>query len=133
MKDYQPTKNNPYVLPKSLYERVLSVIRDYDRRKEEYNDILYGGSAPYSDGVNRKSRAAQDPTADKAARREKISFELHAVDQSLRIVPREYRDGVMANIKHPRSGYTWEHAHRNTYVYWKSRFIYTVAQRLELW
>lgn len=42
MRDYQRKLNNSWHLPRTLYRRVLAVIRDYDRQREEINNILYG-------------------------------------------------------------------------------------------
>ena len=53
-----------------------------------------------------------------------------AVEHALRIVPPEYQRGILDNIikrrAYPNDG------HRNTYGYWKQRFIYQVAAELHL-
>lgn len=35
MRNYQRQKNNPYKLPHNLYMRMLYLVRDYDRIKEQ--------------------------------------------------------------------------------------------------
>lgn len=42
MREYQKTKNNPYLLPHCLYMRVLYIIRDYGRLKSEAQGALCG-------------------------------------------------------------------------------------------
>jgi len=36
MRNYQRTKNNPYLLPQHLYGEVKYMLKDYQRLKEEY-------------------------------------------------------------------------------------------------
>ena len=127
-RNYQITKNNPYLLPHNLYMRVLYIIRDYDRMKDEYQEILQL-SPPALTGVP-GSRELTDPTGDKAIRLAMISGEMHAVDQALMDIPREYRQGLMRNIKY---GDNYPNtAHYNTWRYNKYKFCYKVAKRLKL-
>ena len=49
MRNYQPKKNNPYILPSNLYMRMLYLVRDYNRLKEEYANIIH--EMPHNDGM----------------------------------------------------------------------------------
>ena len=120
MRDYQPEKNNPYWLPKSLYRRTLYLIRDYDRMVEEKEDIptdkATGGQG--GGGIG-------DRTGSAGVRAAEISRDIAAVDHAMEMIPEEYRGGVWQSVAYslpyPRD------ADRRTYSRWKSRFIYYVA------
>ena len=130
MRDYQPHKNNPYYLPKTLYNRVLAVIRDYDRRREEYNEMLHSSPSP-SDGMPRGGTTS-DSVADKAIRMEAAWTELHAVEQALMRIPEEYRAGVFDNVRYRCQFPANTPAHYKTWLYWRRRFVYWVANNLKL-
>lgn len=124
MRNYQRQKNNPYRLPNDLYKRMRYLIRDYNRMKKEREDILYK-SVP-SNGIPHSGIG--NPTEHKALKLVVIDRECEAIDEALRIVPEEYRKGVLDNICND-SPYPYV-AHRNTYGYWKSKLIYTLAEKL---
>lgn len=129
MRDYQQTKNNPYQLPKTLYKRVVAVVRDYDRQKDRCIDIIHQASAsldgqPHGNGVG-------NPTETKAIQLEELSKELAAVERALTRVPAEYREAVFCKVKYDR----WPRnvpVSTNVPTYWKSRFLYYVAKNLDL-
>ena len=140
-KEYQRAKNNPYLLPHNLYMRVLYIIRDYDRLKEEYQAILHSSPTPriesgydrngrFSAELMPKSGEAADPTEDKGMRLALISDELHAVEQALMMIPAEYRHGVKQNVMY--GGWFPQDADGRTYRRWKQRFIYQVAKGMKL-
>ena len=58
MRDYQRTHDNPYILPEYLYKTVKFAIKDYDRVRSEYDDILYGSSSGAT-GVPRSAGVGQ--------------------------------------------------------------------------
>jgi len=128
MRDYQAIKNNPYLLPQTLYRRIIGLVRDYDRLKEQYHEILHESPEP-PDGQPRGTRKS-DPTERKAMRLAVISAEMQAVEQALVIVPPEYREDIMDNIicgaRYP------DYTGVRTYQRWKQRFIYGVAWNLML-
>lgn len=129
MRDYQPTKNNQYRLPKTLYKRVLATVRDYDRMLLERESILLASPAP-PDGLPRGCKTS-DPTADKAVKLDAIDRCLHAVDQALIQVPEEYREAIMQKILTD----AWPIkcvVGKNLCGYWKSRFLYHVARNMNL-
>jgi len=139
-REHQREKNNPYLLPHNLYMRVLYIIRDYARVKEEYHAILQSSPAPrITSGYDARGRyvsemmpgsgGVSDPTMEKAMRLAVISSELHAVEQALLMVKAEYRDGVMANIT--EGAHFPKGAGVSTYRRWKQRYAYYVAKKLK--
>ncbi|MBP3380689.1 MAG: hypothetical protein J6K77_07510 [Ruminococcus sp.] len=109
MRNYQPQKNNPYKLPTSLYRRMIDLVRDYDRIREQKSSILSG-----------------DPTGnDKLAM---LSRDCEAVEKALARIPPEYHRGIMNSILyHSKYPYT---AGERTYGYWKSKLAYFIAEYL---
>lgn len=108
--------------------RVLYIIKDYDRLKDEYHTILERSpSAP--DGMPRGGKLS-NPTEDKGIKLAMISDELHAIEQALMAIPEEYRQGVKQNVLYG----TWYPAGGTvrTYQRWKQRFVFNVAKRLNL-
>ena len=140
-REYQRKKSNPQKLPHNLYFRVLYIIRDYDRLKDEYHAILQSSpKPPITMGYDRdgkhvselmpSSGGVSDPTADKAIRLAAISDELHAVEQSLMMIPEGYRQGVKHSVMYG-APYP-DTAHYNTWRRWRYRFAWHVANMLKL-
>lgn len=129
MRDYQPTRNNPYYLPKTLYKRVLSTVRDYDRMRREYLELLHSSGRP-ADGQPRGNEPG-NPTADRVQRLDKLWGELHAIEQALMVVPEEYRMAVLDKVRYDRWP-TDKPVGKNLPGYWKSRFLFRVAKNLKL-
>ena len=124
MRNYQRQKNNPYILPDELYKRMRDLICDYERMKKERADIL----CSYAHSDELPHSGIGNPTERKALKLVVLDRECEAVDNALRIVPEEYRAALLDNIRnHSPYPYT---AHRNTYGYWKSKLIYTLAKNL---
>lgn len=125
-RDYQPYKNNKYLLPKSLYKRTLALIRDYYRMEKEHDNIG-DESPPPPDGMPRGSGTG-NPTERDGIRRAVLKSEIKAIDTAREMIPEEYRDGVWFNIvgdmRYP------ENADRVTYSRYKQRFIYQVAKNM---
>ena len=105
--------------------RMLYLVRDYNRLKEEYANIIH--EMPHNDGMP-KGNMTGDPTLEKVLKTESISREVGAVEQALYQVPQEYRKGVFDNIcygdKFPII------AGEATYRRWRCRFIYYIAKNL---
>jgi hypothetical protein len=129
VRDYQPKKNNPYLLPRNLYMQTVYMIRDYDRLKDEYREI-FDESPPLLDDNTAvmKSRNITSLTEKKAIRLATASEKISAVDKALKQVPKEYHDGVFSNVKY--GGWFPNDAAVSTYRYWKQRFIYHTAQNM---
>lgn len=127
MTDYQRKKNNPYFLPKTLYRRVLSVIRDYDRVKSEVDNILFG--SPERD-IGAAGGRIGKPTEAAAIRLAQYENDLDAVNKALDRIPPEYQKAVFSNVSYGERFPSI--AHYNTWLKWRQRFIYYCAQNLKL-
>lgn len=126
MRDYQRQKNNPYKLPKSLYRRMIDLVRDYDRIKVQRDGMR--NSVPEHDGV--ASNILRDTTEKKDVKFATLSRDCEAVEKALAKIPKEYHKGIMSNILyHAKYPYT---ASERTYGYQKSKFIYFIAENLNL-
>lgn len=126
MSEYQKTKNNPYLLPKTLYYRVLWLIRDYERLKAERNEIIYSYNCQ-QDGLP-KGSTMDSPTEQRALKLERLSRELEAIDQALLQVDLDMRNSILENIyyqipyPHYPIRWTWQRQ--------KQKFVYNVAKNL---
>ena len=127
-RDYQATKNNPYLLPRPLYRMTLAFIRDHERKCDEYKSLEEDSRHP-PDGLPRGS-ASGNPTQRNGIRRAELWVSISAVKDALNIVPEEYRDGVWENVVHYRR-YP-DDADPSTYRRYKQRFIHQVAHNM-LW
>lgn len=127
-REYQRKKNNPYLLPDNLYDATISLIRDYDRLKQRYEEILHGSPLP-PDGMPRGSGVG-NPTEQKAIKMEAIFQQLQNIEQALLQVPSEYRNGVFREARFG-GGYPIDAA-RSTYAMWKQRFVYHTAENMNL-
>lgn len=128
MRDYQRKKNNPYYLPKTLYRRVLAVIRDYDRQREEINDVLFGTAD--RDGIAVAGGMPGKPTENAAVRLAQYENDTEAVEQALFHIPEEYRKAVLDNIRYGER-FPDTAAYR-TWLRWRHRFVWYVAEKLNL-
>jgi len=126
MRDYQPKTNNPYILPKSLYRRVLAVIRDYDRQKEKMQSILF--DTPNNDGI--RSGKIGRPAEDAALRIAQHAGDVELIDKALLIIPEEYRKGIFDNIRY--GTHFPDVASYRTWLRYRQRFIYEVAKKLNI-
>ena len=126
VRDYQPQKNNQYLLPYSLYRKTLAFIRDYERMRLEYTHIGQE-SPPPPDGMPRGSSSG-NPTERNGIRRAELHDSIKAIEDALDMLPEEYRKGVWRNIieykRYPKD------ADVRTYSRYKQRFIYHVAHNL---
>ena len=126
--DYQPTRNNPYLLPKAVYRRTLWIIRDYERLKAERNELLYAQN--YQQDGQPKGSGVGNPTENRALRLEQLSRDIEAVEQALQTVDEDMRSSIMSNICYrvPYPYYpgerTWQRA--------KQKFIHQVAKNAGL-
>ncbi|MBE6850923.1 MAG: hypothetical protein E7504_04165 [Ruminococcus sp.] len=126
MRNYQRQKNNPYKLPHNLYMRMLYLVRDYERMKSERKNILHG--SPASDGI--PCAGIGNPTENKAIKLASMDSDCAAVERALSGIPTEYRKGIMDNICYG-SPYPID-ADYETYGRWRRRFLYYIAQNLNL-
>lgn len=126
MRNYQPKKNNPYLLPHNLYMRTLYLVKDYDRLKKEYHDII--DETPPRDGQPRGTDIS-DPTAQKAIKLELIFEQLKSVEQAQVDLPDKYKNPIFNNICYGVQ-YPDDKTY-DTYRAWRQRFIYRVAERMK--
>lgn len=113
MRNYQRQKNNPYKLPDGLYRRMIDLVRDYERIKQQRENIV------------------NDATENKAIKLIKLAVlnqDCEAIEKALAKIPKEYHKGIMDNILY-HAKYPYIAAER-TYSYQKSRFIYFIAENL---
>ena len=125
MRDYLP---KTYSLPKAVYYQALYAVRDYDRLRAEYDDILHASAAP-PDGLPHGSGSGQ-PVTDKAIRLNAISTKLTAIERALNTIPPEYRRGVLDNVRY-QSPYPYTAGYA-TWSRWRRRFLWLAAKYLRL-
>lgn len=76
------------------------------------------------------TNSVSDKVSNVAAKRERFLYYVATIEQALQQIPPEYRDGVWNNIQH-RTPYP-HYAGRATYGRYKAKFIYLVAEELDL-
>ncbi|MCL2014590.1 MAG: hypothetical protein FWG69_06340 [Oscillospiraceae bacterium] len=133
-KDYQLTKNNEYWLPKATYSFVLQLVRYCESTEAGrlYDDLLDLSAINFEDSKRHGRRGYSNPTENRGIKRAEIGTLMTTVKLSWGIVPEEYREGIRNNILFARSGFRGDYAHRNTYGYWKKRFLWKIAENLNL-
>lgn len=125
-RDYQRTKKNPWILPQNLYRQTLYAIRDYERLKEEYEDIVQGRGI-IIDGQP-KGTEIGDPTGETAAKLDNLYDRIKAIEAAKETIPKEYIKGVWQSIVYA-APYPHD-ASRNTYGKYRSKLVYEAAKRL---
>ena len=125
MRNYQAKNNNPYRLPHNLYMRMLYLIKDYERLKEERKEIMY--SSPVMDGMPR-GNGISTPTENKGEALAAIETEIRAIENAALEIPEEYRGEIVRHIirKEPYP-YT---AGEATWKRWQARLVYYTAKNL---
>ena len=127
---YQQKSNNPYRLPDNLYRRVLYTVKDYDRRKAEYYELLEY-VPPVLSGIS-VNIDVSDPTANKAIKLAEISGELHAVEAAAMMIDEPFRSAILRNLKYDEPLPFGDFSHRPTWYAKRRRFLYSVAVLLKL-
>lgn len=126
MSDYYPKSER---LPRDVYNRVLWLVRGYDRIKEEADSLLTQDGAK-TDGEPRTGGPG-DPTVQAAIRRERLMDDVRAIDNALHLIPEEYREIVFKSIKDMRPMRTfpgYDYAAERTWKRWRRRFLREVAR-----
>ena len=123
MQIYQPKKRNPYILPDTLYRQMIYTVQGYDRRASNADDVLH------ESGHDSGPRSGPgDPAAAKAMRVIKAKGHNYAIDKAILAVPTSYRAEV---VNHVKCGGRWpDYAHRQTWNFYQSMFLYHVAKNL---
>lgn len=122
-------RSRSYVLPPELRQAVLWVIRDYDRLKLRYEEVVEA-SPPPPDGLPGSTKIS-DVAAMKAMQVAEIGLKIHAIEGGWEGIPEEYRRGIWQHIQ-GRAPFPAD-AHLETYKRWKQRYLFNVAVRLRWW
>lgn len=125
MRDYQ-RKKGKYILPDAVYHRMIWMIRDYYRMKDEAEAIIDEGGGLNNDGMPHGS-PSPDGVFNKVVRRQALVFATDIIEAELAKIPEEYRMGVWRNILY-RTAFP-DDADRTTYARYKSRMIYNLAEK----
>jgi len=126
MKDYQIRTGSSGVLPGAVYHQCLWIVKDMDRLQEVAGASFRGDMLAEDDFITAGAAALKrPPEAEEAA------FKLDCIHRALLEVPPEYREGVLRSIRVRGAGYE-DFAHENTWKRWKQRFIYSLAENLNL-
>ena len=129
MRNYKPTSASH--IDDRLYYRILGVIRDLPRMKEEADLLLY----PSGKGADGQPHGGgtSDQVAEIASRRERVLADIAAVEQALALLPEEYQEAILRNIV---EGVPYKslgiYAHDNTLSKRRVEFITYVGQNLGL-
>ena len=126
MRDYQRVKKNKYKLPRSVYNRVLWTIRDYNRMKDEINSLVEISAINLS-GMPRGG-GISDQVSNIVIKRCELTKYIEVIDEAINGVPDEYKDGVWNNIQYNKSYPPY--ASGRTYARYKAKFIHEVANKL---
>lgn len=136
MRDYQPTKNNPYYIEPEIYKAIIYIIRSYDAQKKTYNLLLEEKTHPHIDynSPGHSSRVS-DPTGETASRLAGKSRIISAIDEARADFEKSakevwYIKGIWNNILYS-SPYPFD-ADKSTYARHKARFIYLVGKKLNM-
>ena len=129
MRDYQRKHNNKYILPNAVYNATIWQIRDYNRLKDQLNDLADTSAAIDYSRDKVQTSANTDATLNAALRYSHVHDICTAIETAKENMPEEYRIGVWNNILYYMP-YPID-ADRSTYGRVKSKFIYEVATSLE--
>lgn len=128
MRTYQPTTN--YAVPKSIYYRMIYLIRDYPRLLEEADAILEA-TPPQTETPEIQRQRNIKATETTNIKYSMILKDIRDIEEALKeTVPPDARRAIMENIitgqRYPID------RHRNTYTKYKQRYIHRLAERREL-
>jgi len=144
MRNYQRKKINEYSMPHNLYMQIQYKIRDYDRLKREYLDILHSSPDPHE--IYSKAAFKGSPTESKAIKLSCIDNSLKGIDQAIIEVRGIYSsityeefDPIKAywsydyyNYIHKRKNMDDIGPSRRTWNNYKTMFSKIIAQNLKL-
>ena len=127
-KIYQPKHNSDNWIPHELYMQIIHIVRDYDGMVERLQDKLEESPAP-SDGQPRGT-GTSDPTFNKAQKISVLHDRITAIDSAVKMVPEEYREGILDNIRFNKP--FPDYASMKTWTRWKGRLIKRIGENLYL-
>lgn len=134
MRDYQPKKCDKDIeVPSTVYNRVIDFIRDFERIKNEYDEILLRIGGYSLEGGGGGGGIKNSPTEAAAFRRiEKWKGDIEAMERAIKIVPKEYRQAIISKCLYDRYGvHGVYYASERTLRRWKMLFIYKLAVELD--
>lgn len=123
-KEYQPKATREYI-SHNLWMQAIYMVRDYNRLINERDAVI--DETPIASSGKGKGNIS-DPTASKVARIENISVKISAIDKAIKVLPEEYRVGIMNNIRY-RTPYP-DYAHVTTWSRYKTKFITQVIKNM---
>lgn len=128
----------------NLIMQVRYKLKDYDRCKQEYENIIHSSHKPF-DGLPRGTNIS-NPTEDKGLKLAKIGDELYAIDQAIILTKGEYSSKTDENFD-PIKAY-WSYDYFNymhirkseddngpvyrTWIRYKESFSILIAGKLNL-
>lgn len=129
MKIYQPTKGK-YTLPRSVYYRIIYLIKDYPRILSEADALLEATPPPTETPEIQRQRNLRAPETSNIRYAMLIKDVRDIEDALAEAVPYGSRDAVMANILNG-TPYPVDKSDRS-YQYYKQKFIHTLAVKRQL-
>ncbi len=133
MSDYQLKKLKSCLLPETVYRQALWAVKDLPRMREsllEMEQSLDCLSQVYT-GQPRGSGIHSDMTAKRAGQMANLALRIRIIEDSLKVVPVEYRDGILDKVAY---GVPYpDFRHPNTWRKWQQAFLYEVAHGLHLY
>lgn len=134
MREWQQTRFKDLVMPDAVYYQTIWAVRDLGRMEEKLNDmertIRMRSAFPndiVSDSV--KDYSAVKPTEKAAVERAVLRMRIDAIKSALNDVPQVYRQFIMDNIVKQKS---YKCFPNKLWRIWKQRFLFNVAQNLEI-
>lgn len=116
--------NRAYAARRAMFWRIRYEYPEAVRERE----AILESSPPPPDGQP-GGRKVTDPTGDKALRLATLAKFVNAVDNGIRTIPEEYRDGVLKHVaygkRYPRT------AARSTWERWERYFLNAVIARVK--
>lgn len=114
------------IMPRTVYNQCLWIVRDYERLKlicdNSSEAMLREDAFFYADD---KNGLLSGPVINEARAR------VIAIEESLELIPVEYRKGVYENVAN--NVRFSDLASANTWKKWKKRFLYNIASKLNLY
>lgn len=129
MKTYNP-KTGPYVLPRSIYFRIIYLIKDYPRLLSEADALLEATPPPTETPEIQRQRNLR-ATETNNLRYATIMADVRDIEEALKeTVPPDARRAILASIingeKYPLD------RDRRTYTNYKQKYIHNLAERKHL-
>ena len=124
-KIYSPKKSE-YAMPKSVYYRMVYLVKDYPRLCEEAESILLATPPQTETPEIQRQRniTAQETQSLKYAA---IMADVRDIEDALQVIPSDARMAILASIIQNKS-YPLDRSNR-TYSRYKQYYLYTLAKK----